>query len=245
MTRITKDVPDAASLVRLREFLASSQRSEDTLRYEELNGFLFAVNCSPERVPPSSWLPMVFGDGQPSFEDPTEASIILRAILELHNSINRDILSGRVGLPEGCGPERDPLANLELGSPIGMWSRGFLLGHQYLVELWEEHTPSQLAEELGSIVMVLTFFADRKLAESYHREFSKGGLDLEHMAKSLGELLPSAMEEYAHLGRSMLQAPLKRRTKAQPTRREKVARNEPCPCGSGKKYKKCCGASVH
>jgi uncharacterized protein YchJ len=23
----------------------------------------------------------------------------------------------------------------------------------------------------------------------------------------------------------------------------KVGRNEPCPCGSGKKYKKCCGAA--
>ncbi|MGQ9733412.1 MAG: SEC-C metal-binding domain-containing protein, partial [Candidatus Zipacnadales bacterium] len=22
----------------------------------------------------------------------------------------------------------------------------------------------------------------------------------------------------------------------------KVGRNDPCPCGSGKKYKKCCGA---
>jgi preprotein translocase subunit SecA len=30
-----------------------------------------------------------------------------------------------------------------------------------------------------------------------------------------------------------------------PTQRrtgEKVGRNDPCPCGSGKKYKKCCGA---
>ena len=29
-----------------------------------------------------------------------------------------------------------------------------------------------------------------------------------------------------------------------PVRREepKVGRNDPCPCGSGKKYKKCCGA---
>ena len=25
------------------------------------------------------------------------------------------------------------------------------------------------------------------------------------------------------------------------TAEEKVGRNEPCPCGSGKKYKKCCG----
>jgi preprotein translocase subunit SecA len=33
--------------------------------------------------------------------------------------------------------------------------------------------------------------------------------------------------------------------KPAPFRREdpKVGRNEPCPCGSGKKYKKCCGAA--
>jgi uncharacterized protein YecA (UPF0149 family) len=31
---------------------------------------------------------------------------------------------------------------------------------------------------------------------------------------------------------------------AAPVRRDtpKVGRNDPCPCGSGKKYKKCCGA---
>ncbi len=32
--------------------------------------------------------------------------------------------------------------------------------------------------------------------------------------------------------------------KGEPVRRDtpKVGRNDPCPCGSGKKYKKCCGA---
>ena len=35
-------------------------------------------------------------------------------------------------------------------------------------------------------------------------------------------------------------------SKKQPVRRKapKVGRNDPCPCGSGKKYKKCCGKSV-
>jgi SWIM/SEC-C metal-binding protein len=28
----------------------------------------------------------------------------------------------------------------------------------------------------------------------------------------------------------------------QPTKSEKIGRNDPCPCGSGKKYKKCCGS---
>ena len=38
-----------------------------------------------------------------------------------------------------------------------------------------------------------------------------------------------------------------RRRASQPTQRrtgEKVGRNDPCPCGSGKKYKKCHGATA-
>ena len=27
-------------------------------------------------------------------------------------------------------------------------------------------------------------------------------------------------------------------------KKDKVGRNDPCPCGSGKKYKKCCGANI-
>jgi preprotein translocase subunit SecA len=35
-------------------------------------------------------------------------------------------------------------------------------------------------------------------------------------------------------------------SKAKPVRRqiEKIGRNTPCPCGSGKKYKKCCGKAA-
>jgi len=35
--------------------------------------------------------------------------------------------------------------------------------------------------------------------------------------------------------------------KSQPVVRDapKVGRNEPCPCGSGKKYKKCCGSPLN
>ena len=29
--------------------------------------------------------------------------------------------------------------------------------------------------------------------------------------------------------------------KKAPKRIKKIGRNEPCPCGSGKKYKQCCG----
>ena len=34
----------------------------------------------------------------------------------------------------------------------------------------------------------------------------------------------------------------KQRTSRTVVKEEKIGRNDPCPCGSGKKYKKCCGA---
>ena len=38
-------------------------------------------------------------------------------------------------------------------------------------------------------------------------------------------------------------SPQKKEIRSQtPVRSQKVGRNDPCPCGSGKKYKKCCGA---
>ena len=46
--------------------------------------------------------------------------------------------------------------------------------------------------------------------------------------------------------RPALRQPSEERTKQETVRREtpKVGRNDPCPCGSGKKYKHCCGRNV-
>jgi uncharacterized protein YecA (UPF0149 family) len=57
-------------------------------------------------------------------------------------------------------------------------------------------------------------------------------------------LFPDAMREYAHLGRSIYQARREAGDFEQaPPARQKTQRNDPCPCGSGKKFKKCCGGA--
>jgi tetratricopeptide (TPR) repeat protein len=48
-------------------------------------------------------------------------------------------------------------------------------------------------------------------------------------AKELSQLQANPLKPSAHSGRM-------------PASSRKIGRNEPCPCGSGKKYKKCCGA---
>ncbi len=60
------------------------------------------------------------------------------------------------------------------------------------------------------------------------------------------EMFADALASYAHVGRSIFEAILKQDVgERQPAVSSKIGRNEPCPCGSGKKYKKCCGAAVH
>jgi uncharacterized protein YecA (UPF0149 family) len=88
--------------------------------------------------------------------------------------------------------------------------------------------------------MTLTFFSSPKLAEAYRKEMKRKGT-LEQLAESIMKVFPEAMGEYAHLGRSIYQARLEAGDlNHEPPRSHKIGRNDPCPCGSGKKFKKCC-----
>ncbi|WP_420337192.1 SEC-C metal-binding domain-containing protein [Roseibium sp.] len=55
------------------------------------------------------------------------------------------------------------------------------------------------------------------------------------MENIAADVIPSQIEVLHH-ARLKLQTP---DTHAGP--KTKVGRNDPCPCGSGKKYKRCCG----
>ena len=57
----------------------------------------------------------------------------------------------------------------------------------------------------------------------------------EHGWHYIAEIAPDKLEDISDVEK-LLNPPV--RVKAE----KKPARNAPCPCGSGKKYKKCCGA---
>jgi uncharacterized protein len=235
-----------AHAARLRAFLQAPQRPAGTMSYCELAGFLFAVACAPEPVPPSEWLPLVFGEDEANYQDLHEVETIMQAILGLYNRINREVVEGRVALPPGCEMREAAMANLEPDAPLGAWARGFAEGHHWLEELWDAYLPAELDGEAGSILTVLCFFSSREVAEAFREEAHAGDKTLEEMADALLTVLPDAVRGYAHLGRSISQAIEEQRdAEHTPARSDKVGRNEPCPCGSGKKYKRCCGSAVH
>ena len=191
-------------------------------------------------------LPIVFGEHEFDYASPDEAKGILGQIMTLYNTINAAVLDPPTLLPADCPLRDDVLANFEDDAPIAQWSRGFLHGHQWLEELWEETVPEELDDELGSILMTLSFFSSREIAEGFHGEAAEGDQSFEAMADALHRVLPTAVAQYARMGRLIAEVLAEHDAEApEPMHDAKVGRNAPCPCGSGKKYKKCCGATVH
>ena len=235
--------PDPSAL---QAFLAHPSRPAGTLRYHELQGFLFTVASAPEVIPLSDWLPIIFGDQEVDYASRDEAQEILGQIMVLYNTANTIGRDDASPLPVDGLFRDDILANFEDEAPMAQWSRGFLLGHQWLEKLWEEYVPESQDEEFGATMMTLSFFSSRQLAEAFLAEATAPARSLEALAETMRRVFSDAVIQYAHLGRrSIATVMMDDADTLEPARTAKVGRNAPCPCGSGKKYKRCCGATVH
>ncbi len=225
----------------LRVFLSSPHRPKGTLTFPQLAGFLFSMANVPELIPPSEWIPMVFNDQDAGYETPGEAERVLHAMMALFNDCCRERTAGSSTLPPGCDIRSQPPDNLAEGAGLSQWAQGFLMGHDYLANIWKEYVPEEFDEEFGSVLMVLTFFSSPKLAKAYHKE-GNGERSLSELADTVVTLFPEAMRAFAHLGRSIYQVRYEAGDFAEPPPiSREIGRNDPCPCGSGKKFKKCCG----
>jgi uncharacterized protein len=111
---------------------------------------------------------------------------------------------------------------------------------------------TRLDADTWSLLMV----ADKTLLAPFLRLGTDDGLELtlrdEDGERWLEAIIPSLVKIHAFWleRRQSARDPRGLRTGAPPPRARqpvvhatpKIGRNDPCPCGSGKKYKKCCGA---
>jgi uncharacterized protein YecA (UPF0149 family) len=122
---------------------------------------------------------------------------------------------------------------------LGQWSRGFFLGHNWLIEQWNRFTPKALDKELRSSLVVLSFFSGPALAEAFYKQ-TPGAREatMDEFAARQLEKFDEAMNRYARLGhviQTALAAPKKSHGAEQ-----RLERGDPCPCGSGREFGKCC-----
>lgn len=200
---------------------------------EALDGFFAALACCPDLILPSEYLPVIRAgeteDGNLVFESLEEAQRFM-ALVSLHwNHVNHQLNEGEVYLPL-------ILQNEHSDTDGNDWAKGFLAGTQLRHEIWAELIDD---EEQGGAILPIMALAYENHPDPSMRPF-KGPIDDEKRAELMIASAAGVMRMHAHF--------LKQRDVYLPETTTfvrsgpKIGRNAPCPCGSGKKYKRCCGS---
>ena len=216
-----------ADLEALDRFLISDASPEDCMQLSDLDGFLTGIAVGPELVLPSEWLPMVWGGEEPVFDDAGQARTVIGTIMSRYNEVLRVLDTD----PEAYapifweGPDGELIA--------ADWAEGFADAIRLRPEAWRP-----LLEDREALIMLMPILALCGDAEGG----SPLELDPEADADLLAEapdLIPACVVGIDAFWKDRRGRPTKGAGRA---KRPKVGRNDPCPCGSGRKYKHCCGA---
>jgi preprotein translocase subunit SecA len=184
--------------------------------------------------------------------DPTQAPFTVDGKpTEDYDALARAIFDGVMSTLEEKRKTCDRLAaeHADIGyPPFAFLERDFLL--QILDTQWKDHlhTMDGLREGIG-----LRGFAQRDPKLEYQREgyalFEETNQRIDQQSVEVAfrfalpePVLPSAAAPGPPPPGMRERAPASAPPGAKPGKAGKVGRNDPCPCGSGKKYKKCCGA---
>ena len=207
----------------LDNILSEYGSDESILCCSELDGFLAALACAPDTIMPSTWMPAIWGGEawMPEWDSEQTFTQFSALVIKLYNGVNEDLDRGVYGplFLSGVDPHNE-LMNVD------DWCDGFLRG----LALWGELQPQQM-QQLEACLYPIRHFCTE---DGWAALSSMGAAEIQSLQESIQ---PSVQKLSRQLFRP--NNPTANTTFIRTS--AKVGRNDPCPCGSGKKYKKCCG----
>ena len=212
----------------LDEFLLSDRCADDGMTMDTLHGYLTALVIGPEEVPMAEWLPQVWGsfaDKGPDFKTEKQAQRITTLIARFMNEIAITFeVAPKEYEPLFCEHEWEARTLIDAEA----WAWGFWQGMALREQAWEAIWESNLAELMRPIYLL---GADE--VEEDEMALVDDPLKRHKLAIEMEAAIPEIRRFWLP----------HRKSAVTQVRREapKAGRNDPCPCGSGKKYKKCCG----
>ena len=250
-----RDLSDA-ECAELDELLHETPEPFEPMGVVMLDGYLCGVLVQPVLTAPETWLPYVFDtDGRALPEaalGPWHARVVALT-LRRYQALNRALLEDGAfepliedideidaeAAPEPGSdetapePEATPEA-LALSQSLVEWVAGFHFAAGVFTAL-EDLDDDTVDLALARIYRHLPAGDDEGQQEI--REALEADLPLATLDDAVDDLV-AAVADIADVTREL-------RFQVDTVRREtpKVGRNEPCPCGSGKKYKRCHGAA--
>jgi len=210
----------------LEAFLESDKARPEWMDLSTLDGFLAGLAVGPEMIPPSEWLPVIWGcdlgGEEPSFEDANEAQLVLGMILERYGEIVATLELGLRDVVPIYETDEDDIED------PGFWVDGFMAAVHLRSEAWTSLFSSRKDAVLLFPILALATLEDGS-------PYLTGEELPDEMLAKIPSLIPVALAGIYDFWQE-------RTHRTEPIRRvAEPGRNSGCPCGSGKKYKRCCG----
>ncbi len=227
-------------LEELDRFLLDAEGIDESMDISMLDGFFAAVLSAPRTILPSEWMRWVWdtemGEDSPVFSGMDQAQRIMGLLMRHMNAVAATLVEA----PE----EYEPLLmeNVREGDPVPVideWCMGYMKGVSLDIAGWLPITVGH-PDWLRTIILYGT-------EEGWER-LKKAALSIQEHRRLAAGLCATARKIHARsLERRKADTAMGGTLAA--VRREpirnagKVGRNDPRPCGSGKKYKQCHGAA--
>jgi uncharacterized protein len=230
-----------ADINEIDELLAAVPAPFETVDAVILDGYLAGVLVQPVQLQPEQWLPPIFGtEGMPEPGIPGWSQAQHDKLVSLITRRKDEILRGILEdgwfdpiIPMIEDDDGKVLEGKDAMEGLGYWAAGFEWALANFPQL-EEAALAGVPDLLDSIW--------RHLPEQDEtQQAMTKALDEEHPLNSLDEAIEALVFDVVDLA----QIGIAERHKVETVVRDqpKVGRNDPCPCGSGRKYKHCHGAN--
>ncbi len=213
------------------------------LSIHQVYGLFYGCLAAPRLVRPSEYMPWILGEEE-AFESLERANKFVSDLMGLWNHLASCYADGHPARFPALEP---PVSNDDLKSYIEhrsalvtYFTKGLDLGGTDESDFTPDGLEAleDLATSTGFLEAHLEIQARQPLSREEIRAAydNVGKLELiiaDCIARVSMGLKPARMRLVQDLARSQSATP--------PPQSPKIARNDPCPCGSGKKYKRCCG----
>jgi len=195
------------------------------MELDKLHGFFCAVASAPDMIEPSIWMPEALG-GDPNYETLEQATEFTALMMKFYNHVASTLADDApLNLVLKPGLQTDQKLNYRT------WCDGYILGWSLSSREWM--TPGNEPLKKLTFPVLLLSGAFKEDAESRGKAFMPPD-EYRKLEQESADILPASIKNIYNFW-------LHKRKSSPVKRGIKVGRNDLCPCGSGKKFKQCCG----